>query len=49
MAAEGLSNAQIAQALFVTVNTIETHLRHVYAKLAINTRAQLAEKITAAP
>ena len=51
MAADGLGNAQIAQALFVTVNTIETHLRHVYAKLGVNQRAQLADalKITGAP
>jgi len=28
MAATGMSNPQIAQALFVTLNTVETHLRH---------------------
>jgi DNA-binding CsgD family transcriptional regulator len=51
MAADGLGNAQIAQALFVTVNTIETHLRRVYVKLGIKRRAQLADalKITGAP
>ena len=41
MAAEGMSTPEIAQALFVTVNTVETHLRHVYTKLGINRRAQL--------
>ena len=48
MAADGLGNAQIAQALFVTVNTIETHLRHVYAKLGISSRREIP-KITVDP
>lgn len=42
MAAEGLTNAHIAQALFVTPKTIEFHLRHVYQKLEIPGREQLA-------
>jgi len=42
MAAEGLSNPEIAQALFVTRRTIETHLGHVYRKLDLASRDQLA-------
>jgi DNA-binding CsgD family transcriptional regulator len=42
LAAQGLSNKEIAQALFVTVNTVEAHLSHAYAKLGIRSRAQLA-------
>jgi DNA-binding CsgD family transcriptional regulator len=42
LAADGLSNAQIAQALFVTPKTVEYHLRHVYQKLGISGRTGLA-------
>ena len=42
LAASGLSNQEIAQQLFVTRKTIETHLGHVYLKLEINSRRQLA-------
>jgi DNA-binding CsgD family transcriptional regulator len=42
LATQGLSNKEIAQALFVTVNTVEAHLSHAYAKLGIRSRAQLA-------
>ncbi len=45
LAAEGLTNRQIAQALFVTTKTVETHLGHVYPKLAINGRAELREAL----
>lgn len=41
LAAQGLTNPQIAQALFVTPKTVEFHLRHVYQKLMIDGRAQL--------
>jgi DNA-binding CsgD family transcriptional regulator/Tfp pilus assembly protein PilF len=41
LAALGQSNPEIAQALFVTRKTVETHLGHVYAKLAISGRGQL--------
>jgi DNA-binding CsgD family transcriptional regulator len=42
LAAEGMTNREIAQALFVTENTIETHLRSVFRKLEIRSRSQLA-------
>ena len=41
MAAEELSNKQIAQALFVTVKTVEMHLGRVYRKLDIGSRKEL--------
>ena len=45
MAAEGMTNRQIAQALFLTENTIETHLRSVFRKLDIGSRSQLARAL----
>jgi DNA-binding CsgD family transcriptional regulator len=42
MASEGMSNREIAQALFVTVRTIENHLSRTYAKLDISSRRELA-------
>jgi len=42
MAAGGMSNRDIAQALFVTVKTVETHLGHIYQKLNRTRRTQLA-------
>jgi DNA-binding CsgD family transcriptional regulator/tetratricopeptide (TPR) repeat protein len=42
LGAHGLSTPEIAQQLFVTVNTVESHLRHVYAKLGIHSREELA-------
>lgn len=41
LAAEGLSNKEIAQTLFVTVKTVEAHLSHAYAKLRVRSRSQL--------
>ncbi len=43
MAAEGLSNREIAEALFITTKTVETHLRHAYAKLGVENRLLLAD------
>jgi len=37
---QGLSNAEIAAALYVDVNTIKTHLRHAYKALGVRSRAQ---------
>jgi DNA-binding CsgD family transcriptional regulator len=41
MAAEGMSNPQIAQALFVTRKTVEFHLGNAYSKLGISSRGDL--------
>jgi DNA-binding NarL/FixJ family response regulator len=41
MAAEGMTNREIAQALFLTEKTIEVHLTRVYRKLEIQSRSQL--------
>jgi DNA-binding NarL/FixJ family response regulator len=48
LAAGGRSNKEIARALHVTVSTVEAHLSHVYAKLGVRSRAQLASRLTAA-
>jgi DNA-binding CsgD family transcriptional regulator len=45
LAAEGRSNPEIAQALFVTRKTVETHLGHVYRKLQVSRRGQLARAL----
>jgi DNA-binding CsgD family transcriptional regulator len=45
MATEGLTNREIAQALFVTVKTVETHLAHVFRKLDIDSRSQLQQAL----
>ena len=41
LAAEGLANRDIAQALFITTGTAKAHLSHVYRKLDITRRDQL--------
>ena len=45
LAAQGQSTPEIAQALFVTPKTVETHLGHVYQKLEIHTRAELTDAL----
>jgi DNA-binding CsgD family transcriptional regulator/tetratricopeptide (TPR) repeat protein len=47
MAADGMTNREIAQALFVTAKTVETHLGHVYAKLNIRSREGLDAALSA--
>ncbi|MFJ9540842.1 LuxR C-terminal-related transcriptional regulator [Streptomyces sp. NPDC101225] len=42
LAAAGGSNREVAQALFVTVKTVETHLGRVYRKLGVRGRGELA-------
>jgi DNA-binding NarL/FixJ family response regulator len=47
MAAEGMTNREIAQALFLSEKTIENHLRSAYRKLDIASRSQLARALPA--
>jgi DNA-binding CsgD family transcriptional regulator len=49
MAATGASNPEIAQALFLTVKTVESHLTHAYQKLDIAGRSQLADALAEKP
>lgn len=42
--ADGLSNQQIAERLFVSLNTIKTHSAKVFEKLEVNRRTQAVEK-----
>ena len=42
MAAEGMSNVEIAQTLFVTRKTVEKHLGNAYGKLGVTSRRSLA-------
>jgi DNA-binding CsgD family transcriptional regulator len=41
LVAEGRSNQEVADALYITVRTVEANLTRIYAKLGIRSRAQL--------
>jgi DNA-binding CsgD family transcriptional regulator len=42
LVAEGATNREVAAALVISTHTVDSHLRHVFAKLAISSRVQLA-------
>ena len=49
MAADGMTNREIAQALFLTEKTIENHLGSTYRKLEIRSRSQFARALPPTP
>jgi ATP/maltotriose-dependent transcriptional regulator MalT len=46
LAAQGLTNPQIGDRLFISKRTVQTHLTHVFTKLGVSTRAELAATAT---
>ena len=46
LVADGLTNPQIGDRLYISRRTVQTHLVHVFAKLDIASRAQLAAQVT---
>jgi DNA-binding CsgD family transcriptional regulator/tetratricopeptide (TPR) repeat protein len=48
LVAQGLSNAEVAQRLFISTRTVTTHLQHIYRRLDIPSRAALIRYVLAA-
>jgi DNA-binding CsgD family transcriptional regulator len=46
LVAEGLTNADIGQRMFITTGTVKVHLHNVFAKLGISRRSELAAQAT---
>ena len=45
LAADGYRNAEIARELHISTHTVETHLKHIYHKLHVRSRTELAQAI----
>jgi ATP/maltotriose-dependent transcriptional regulator MalT len=45
LVAEGQTNREVAAALFVGERTVESHLTHIYAKLGVRSRTELATRL----
>ena len=43
LVAQGLTNREVAEAAFVSVNTVKTHLRRIYRRIGISSRRQLRQ------
>ena len=46
LVAQGLTNPQIGERLFISRRTVQTHLAHVFQKLQISSRTELATAVT---
>jgi len=46
LVAQGLSNAEIGRSLFISPDTVKVHVRHIYEKLGVRSRAAAALRAT---
>jgi DNA-binding CsgD family transcriptional regulator len=46
LVADGLTNRQVASRLFLSPHTVDSHLRHIFRKLDINSRVELVRIVT---
>ena len=49
LASEGLDNQQIAERLFISNRTVQSHLTHIYSKLGVSSRVRLANEAAKHP
>jgi DNA-binding CsgD family transcriptional regulator len=45
LVAEGLTNSAVARRLYISPHTVNTHLRHIFAKLGVSNRVALAREV----
>jgi DNA-binding CsgD family transcriptional regulator len=46
LVSEGLTNPQVAERLFIARGTVKVHLAHIFSKLGVSTRSELAAEAT---
>ena len=46
---QGHTNREVAAAMFLTENTVQTHLRHIFQKLGVKSRTELAARLLSPP
>jgi DNA-binding CsgD family transcriptional regulator/tetratricopeptide (TPR) repeat protein len=47
--AQGRTNKEVASAMFVTENTVQSHVRHIFQKLGVRSRTELAARFLSTP